>query len=116
MAEQLLTVGGVTTIVVLLTTVLFQYFPGLRTLWGGVKSEVKMLLVLALYIVVGAFVAFGGCIPGLTEYIPGLICADAPTFFQYVFAVLLAIGGGQGAFSLMPEKKDVTLARELRLS
>lgn len=116
MAEQLLTVGGVTSIIVLLVTILFQYFPGLRTFWGGIKSEAKMLIVLAIYIVVGAFVAFGGCIPGLTEYIPGLICSDAPTFFQYVFAVLLAVGGGQGVFSLLPELRDVTLAKELRLS
>ena len=115
MAAELLSVAGVTSIIVLLVTLLFQYFPGLRTFWGGIKSEAKMLIVLAIYIVVGAFVAFGGCIPGLTEYIPGLICSDAPTFFQYVFAVLLAVGGGQGVFSLLPELRDVPMAKELRL-
>jgi len=114
MASELLSVAGITTILVLLITVVFQYLPGLRVYWGEVKSEVKMLCVLALYIVAGAFVAFGGCIPALAGIFPGLICADAPTFLNYVFAVFIAVGSGQGVFSLMPEMRDVTEAKSLR--
>jgi hypothetical protein len=114
MASELLSVAGITTILVLLITVVFQYFPGLRVFWGGVKSEVKMLSVLALYIVAGAIVAFGGCIPALAGIFPGLICADAPTFLNYVFAVFIAVGSGQGVFSLLPEMRDVTFAKNLR--
>ena len=73
-----------------------------------------MLSVLGAYIVIGAVVAFGGCIEALKELIPALLCSDATTFTQYVFAVLLAVGGGQGVFGLLPELKDVTLSRELR--
>jgi hypothetical protein len=112
--EPILTVAGVTTVIVFLVTLLFQYAPGLRTKWGGVKSEVKMLSVLGAYIVVGAIVAFGGCIPKLTEFIPSLLCSDAPTFMNYVFAVFVAVGAGQGVFGLLPELKDVTYAREIR--
>jgi hypothetical protein len=114
MASELLSVAGITTILVLLISVVFQYFPGLRVFWGGVKSEVKMLSVLALYVVAGAIVAFGGCLPALAKVIPQLICADAPTFLNYVFAVFIAVGSGQGVFSLLPEMRDVTYAKEGR--
>lgn len=112
--ENILSVAGVTSILVLFITVLLQYFPKLRTAWGGVKSEVKMLSVLGSYIVIGAIVGFGGCLPALKEVIPALQCSDTATFLQYVFAVMLAVGGGQGVFGLLPELKDVTYAREIR--
>ena len=112
--EEMLSVGGITTVIVLLLTALFQYAPKLRVVWGGVKSEYKMLIVLASYIVVGAIVAFGGCIEALKELIPALACVDVPTFAQYAVAVFFAVGSGQGIFGLMPELKDVTYAREIR--
>jgi hypothetical protein len=112
--ETILSVAGVTSILVLIITVLLQYFPKLRTAWGGVKSEVKMLSVLAAYFVIGAVVGFGGCLPQLKELFPALLCADTATFVQYVFAVIFAVGAGQGVFGLLPELKDVTLSRELR--
>jgi hypothetical protein len=114
MTNELLSVAGVTTLIVFLVTLLFQYLPGLRVKWGGVKSEVKMLVVLGAYVVVGAVVAFGGCVAFLANLIPSLLCADAPSFLQYVFAVFVAVGGGQGVFSLLPELKDVTVSKELR--
>jgi hypothetical protein len=114
MATELLSVAGITTILVLLITVLFQYFPGLRIWWAGVKSEVKMLSVLALYMVAGALVAFGGCLPELAKVIPQLVCADATTFLNYVFAVFIAVGSGQGIFALLPEMRDVSAAKAAR--
>jgi len=109
--ESLLSVGGITTLLVLVLTVLFQYVPVLRVKWGGVKSEVKMLIVLGVYFVIGALVAFGGCWPFLADLIPQLQCVDAPTFFGYLWSVAVAIGAGQGIFSLMPELRDVTAAK-----
>jgi hypothetical protein len=114
MATELLSVAGITTILVLLISVVFQYFPGLRIWWGGIKSEVKMLSILVLYMAAGAIVAFGGCLPELAKVVPQLVCADATTFLNYVFAVFIAVGSGQGVFSLMPEMKDVTRAKEGR--
>jgi hypothetical protein len=112
--ETILSVAGVTAILVLFATVLLQYFPKLRIAWGGVKSEVKMLSVLAAYFVVGAIVGFGGCLPELKELFPKLICADTASFIEYAFAVLFAVGAGQGVFGLLPELKDVTYSREIR--
>jgi hypothetical protein len=109
--ESLLSVGGITTLLVLVLTLLFQYVPGLRVIWGGVKSEVKMLVVLAVYFVIGAFVAFGGCLEFLANLIPQLQCVDAPTFLSYLWSVAVAIGAGQGIFSLMPELRDVSEAK-----
>jgi hypothetical protein len=114
MMDTILTVTGVTSILVILISLLFQYFPGLRVKWGGVNSEVKMLSILAAYILIGAFVAFGGCIAFIKNLIPSLMCSDVPTFFQYVTAVIIAVGGGQGVFKLLPEMQDVSYARAIR--
>ncbi len=114
MTPELLSVGGVTTLLVLILTVIFQYVPVLRVQWAAVRSEAKMLIVLAVYVVVGAIIAFGGCIAFIAALIPLLLCSTAPTFLNYVFAVAVAIGAGQGIFSLMPELKDVTAAKATR--
>ena len=60
--NEILSVAGITSILVVIITLLFQYFPVLRVKWGGLASNVKKLIVLALYFAVGAFVAFGGCV------------------------------------------------------
>jgi hypothetical protein len=112
--ESVLSVAGVTTIIVFILTLFFQYAPVLREKWAGVKSEVKMLSVLGAYILIGAIVAFGGCLQFLADLIPQLLCSDAPTFMNYVFAVFVAVGGGQGVFSLMPEMKRVAAVKAER--
>jgi hypothetical protein len=112
--DQILSVAGITSILVVLITFAFQYFPVLRVKWGGLASNVKMLIVLALYLVIGAIVGFGGCVPLFVSLIPNLMCTEPVTFFQYAFAVLAAIGSGQGVFSLLPELNDVTMAKAAR--
>jgi hypothetical protein len=112
--DSILSVAGVTTIIVFILTLLFQYLPGLRQAWAGVKSEFKMLSVLGMYLVFGAIVAFGGCLDFLAQLIPTLLCSDAPTFLQYLFAVAVAVGAGQGVFSLMPELKEVQAIKSER--
>jgi hypothetical protein len=114
MGEGLLTVAGITTIVVIIFTLLFQYFPGLRVWWGGQKTEVKKLIILALYIVVGAIVAFGGCLQSLRELLAALSCYSPAQFLEYVIGTLIAVGAGQGVFALMPELNDVREARAMR--
>lgn len=114
MSNELLSVAGITTIVALLFTLVFQYAPVLRVKWGGLKTEIKQLVVLGLYIVVGAVVAFGGCVEVIKAIIPGLLCVEPLSFLQYVFAVVIAVGAGQGVFSLLPEKVDVTVAKAER--
>ena len=109
--ENFLTVAGVTTILVFAITLALQYFPKLRVKWAGLATNVKMLIVLGAYIVIGAVVAFGGCVELLASLISQLQCADAPTFIQYAFAVMVAVGAGQGVFSLLPELKDVEGAK-----
>ncbi|MDD1678664.1 MAG: hypothetical protein LUO93_05720, partial [Methanomicrobiales archaeon] len=66
------------------------------------------------YIVIGAAIAFGGCIAFLAAIIPQLLCSTVPSFFSYAFAVALAIGAGQGIFKLMPELKDVAEVKAAR--
>lgn len=109
--SELLSVAGVTTVIMFLLTLLFQYLPGLRVKWAGVKSEYKMLSVLGAYVVIGAVIAFGGCLAFLANLFPALLCSSAASFLEYIFAVMVAVGAGQGVFSLMPELKDVTAAR-----
>lgn len=112
--ESTLTVASVTIVIVTVFTLLFQYFPKLRVTWAGLQTEVKSLTVLGLYLAVGAIVAFGGCIPALLAVIPALLCVGVSPFITYVVAVLIAVGAGQGVFSVLPELKDVTAAKAAR--
>ena len=112
--NELLSVGGITTALVLLFTLVSQYVPGLRVKWAGVKSEVKKAIVLGLYILFGAVFAFGGCLPFLAKLIPQLLCVEPVGFVQYLFAVAVAVGAGQGVFSLLPELGDVQETKLMR--
>jgi len=114
MSSELFSVAGITTIVVLIFTVFFQYFPGLRIKWAQLASEVKKLIVFGIYLASGAIVAFGGCWVALKELIPALLCESPASFLSFVFGVLFAVGAGQGAFGLLPELKDVKAAKEGR--
>ena len=114
MTSELFSVAGITTIVALLFTLIFQYVPKLRTFWGGVNSEAKKGIVLALYIIAGAIVAFGGCVPAIKGLFSGLNCVAAPAFVNYVFGVLVAVGAGQGVFGILPELNDVAEAKAER--
>jgi hypothetical protein len=114
MSPELFSVAGITTIVVLIFTVFFQYFPGLRLWWAGLAAEVKKLAVLGLYLASGAVVAFGGCIVGLKAVIPALLCSQASPFLSFVFGVLIAVGAGQGVFGILPELNDVKAVKEMR--
>lgn len=112
---EILTVAGVTAILVTILTLVFQYFPGLRVKWAGIATEWKRLIILGLYFVFGAFVAFGGCLAALAALIPQLLCVDSATFLQYVIAVIIAVGSGQGIFELLPELQDVQAAKAERV-
>ena len=114
MTSELLTVAGITTLVVLIFTLLFQYIPGLRLWWAALKTEAKKGIVLVLYLITGAVVAFGGCFPAFASVFPQVICAPLATFVDFAFGTLIAIGAGQGAFSLMPELGDVEARKALR--
>ncbi len=111
---DLLTVAGVTAVISFVLTLILQYVPGLRVKWAGVKSEIKALIFLGGYFIVGAVVGFGGCAAFIASLIPGLLCVDAPTFFEYIFAVLMAMGAGQGMFGLLPSLPDVQAAKAER--
>jgi hypothetical protein len=112
--DSILTVAGITTLLVTIFTLIFQYFPGLRVKWAGLSGNIKRFVVLALYLGVGAFIGFGGCVEALLDLIPSLLCSTTAGFGEYVIAVLLAIGAGQGIFEFLPELSDVALARANR--
>jgi len=114
MTSELFSVAGITTVVALLFTLVFQYVPKLRVFWGGVASEAKKAIVLALYVVTGAIVAFAGCIPALKELFPSFMCVETPAFINYFFGVLIAVGAGQGVFGILPELNDVADAKMAR--
>lgn len=111
---ELLDIAKITTVLMVVFTLIFQYIPGLRVKWASVKSEYKKAIVLGLYLMFGAAVAFGGCLPEVLKVFPQLLCVDAPIFLNFVFGVLVAIGAGQGIFSLMPELNDVKEVKAMR--
>lgn len=114
MEAQLFSVAGITTVIVLLFTLLFQYAPVVRVKWAGLKREAKKAIVLGLYLITGAIVAFAGCIPALATTFPFLLCSTINAFVSYAVGVVIAIGLGQGVFSLMPELDEVKIAKDDR--
>lgn len=98
--NEILTVAGITAIISAVFTLVFQYFPGLKAKWAELNDQLKRLIVLGIYVLVGAVVAFGGCFDVVANLIPQLLCVEPLTFGQYVIAVLFAIGAGQGFFNL----------------
>lgn len=111
----ILTVAGVTAILVTVLTLLFQYLPGLRVKWAALSTEIKKVIVLVLYLLVGAFIAFGGCWSVIAALLPQLLCSTALGFGQYAIAVLIAVGAGQGIFDLLPELKEVSAIKAERV-
>ena len=115
MTEGLLSVAGITTIVALLFTLLFQYVPGLRVKWAAQSSDTKRVIVLGVYLITGAIVAFGGCFPAFANALGlPLMCVALSSFVSFAFGVLVAIGAGQGVFSLLPELADVAAVKDAR--
>ena len=112
--NEILSVAGVTSIIAVIVTLIFQYLPGLRVKWAGLETNLKMLVVLGLYIAFGAVVAFGGCVAFFAQFVPSLLCSDGVSFVQYVVAVMIAVGAGQGVFGLLPELQDVTITKAAR--
>jgi len=114
MSEGVLSVAAITTLVALIFTLFFQYFPGLRLKWAALAGEAKKGIVLGIYLVVGAIVGFGGCFAPLNEVIKGLACVSPALFLEFVLGVLIAIGAGQGLFSILPELADVAAVKDAR--
>lgn len=112
--DSILTVAGITGILVTIVTLVFQYFPGLRVKWAGIATEYKRGIIFALYVIVGAIVGFGGCVEAIAAILPQLLCSTATGFGEYVVGVLLAVGAGQGIFDLLPETADVLAAKAAR--
>ncbi|MFA5808733.1 MAG: hypothetical protein WC935_00165 [Thermoleophilia bacterium] len=114
MSVNLLSVAAVTTVISLIFTILVQYFPVINVKWGGLPKETKKYVVLGGYIVVGAVVAWGGCLDLLVKFIPQLLCVEPAAFLDYLGGVVIAVGLGQGVFGLAPEAEAVKFAKSLR--
>lgn len=114
MNPSLLSVAGITTVISLIFTVLVQYVPVINVKWGGLPKETKKYAVLAGYVVVGAVVAWGGCLDLLVKFIPQLLCVEPAAFLDYLGGVIIAVGLGQGVFGLAPETQAVKLAKYQR--
>jgi hypothetical protein len=69
-----------------------------------------------MYLVVGAVIAWGGCIVALGEVFPQLSCVEPATFIEYAGGVLTAVAFGQGAFELAPTAKAVTAAKAAKVA
>jgi len=116
MDEGLLSVSKITLVVVAIFTLFFQFFPVARVRWAALPGEVKKRILVGVYILPGAVVAFGGCFPAFAEAVGlPLLCVGTSAFGNFIFGVLLAVGAGQGAFGLIPELEDVRLAKDARL-
>lgn len=105
---SILSITAVTAMISVGFTVIVQYFPKVNVAWGGLPKEHKKFIVLAGYLVVGAAVAWGGCIAAVKNLIPQLLCAQPASFAEYALGVFFAVGGGQSVFGLAPEAAAVT--------
>ena len=112
--QNILSIGGVTALLVIAVTLILQFAPGIRVKWGGLPSNAKKGIIVLLYVLGGAVVAFGGCVAFIASIFPQLLCVDAPTFVGYLASLLVAVAGGQGFFNLLPELDDVEEAKALR--
>jgi hypothetical protein len=111
-----LSIAAITTFISLVVTALFQYAPKLNVWWAARPTEEKKRLILAMYAVAGAAVAWGGCIAPLGKVFPQLGCVEVATFLEYIGGVITAVAFGQGVFGLAPEAKAVTLAKAARVA
>lgn len=112
--SSILTVVGITTLLMTIFTLVFQYFPGLRAKWGALSADIKRFVVLGLYLAFGGLVAFGGCVDAIANLVSQLQCTTAMGFSEYVIATVIAVGAGQGIFELLPETADVVAAKLTR--
>lgn len=101
----------------LLLTLLLQYVPGLRVWWAVKTSEVKKSVFLfggvAIAVVwfVATLPALGLCTPEI-----GFVCTPttASALVSALVALLVGVGGMDGFFNVLPETKDVIVAKATR--
>jgi hypothetical protein len=102
-----LTPEGVSALVGFILMLVFAYFPGLRTAYGALASEVKS------YIMVGLLVASTIIIWVLT--LNGIIVSPEPVTLNTLLNIIIALlVANQPTYALAPEAKDVTEVKAIR--
>jgi hypothetical protein len=88
-------------------TLLFAYFPKLRTWYAGLTSEVKSGIMLGL-LAISALVIF-------LLANAGVITTNEPVTWElFVKVLFLAIMTNQPTYQLLPQAADVKFAKQLR--
>lgn len=100
-AALLVTVAGA------IASLLFSYFPGLRTWWATVQPDLQRGFMALLMLLVAIAVTAGSC---LGFFQTNVVCTQAG-FLQVAWLWLMAIMSNQSVFGLSPKTKDVREAK-----
>lgn len=99
------------TLAAAVLSLVFMYFPKLRTEFAGLPSETKLYVNVGLVVLLAVFMFLGTC----TGWLPiaGIVCTQAglKTLLVYVF---LAGGGNQLTYKVSGVPADVKLAKANR--
>jgi len=91
-------------------SLVFSYFPRLRTSFGALTQEVKSGIMLALMAAVVAAVAGLNC----AGWVDAGISCDQVGLQQLIWWYLLAVTGNQVAYSISPQRGDVEQVKLVR--
>lgn len=93
-----------------IVSLVFSYFPALRTRFAALKQEVKSGIMLGVMALVVAGVAGLNC----AGWINAGIACDQVGVQQLVWWYLIAITGNQVTYTISPQAGDVQRAKALR--
>jgi hypothetical protein len=98
------------SIVAIVVSLLFNYIPGLRVWFGGLKSQFKSLLMIGVLVVVSFAIWGSGCL-GLLAV--NLSC-NAQGVVELVKIFVATILANQATYLLSPVVEDVQTAKDER--
>jgi len=92
-------------------TVLFTYFPVLRTKFGELKTEQKSGIMLALLLVASVVIYLGQCVWPMWQ--AGLVCGQAG-IWQVISIFVAAVMGNTATYVIAPQPSDVVEVKASR--
>lgn len=95
-------------VVGVLLSLIFAYFPKLNVLYAGLATEVKSLIMIGLLLATSLVIA------ALSHF--GIIQTTEPvTWFLLVKVFVVALMTNQPTYTILPETRGVTAAKEARI-
>ena len=100
-------VEGISSIVGLVLTMIFSYFPELKEWYAGQKSYVKSLIMIGMIVISTGVLAYAAG----NGYIAGGENMTIDKIIQIFFMTLLA---NQGGYAILPQLPEVSEIKESR--